>query len=165
MIGITVSVNYHKELKEVLEKNSKFFKKWYIITSHSDFETKSICSLYENIELVYFDFQDGAVFNKGGGLLKAQKIAHAEYPEEIYCILDSDIIIPDKVISLASEDSWSNDQKLIGCYRVWLNEVNEISVLKDDHACLGYLQINFTKTQIPASTVILSFQINLIIKL
>lgn len=147
MIGITVSVNYHKELKEVLEKNSKFFKKWYIVTSLSDLETKTECSKYENVELVYFNFEKNATFNKGGGLLKAQEIAYAQHPDEIYCILDSDMIIPDRIIAFAKESEWNDSEKIIGCYRVWIDEFNEVSLLKDDHACLGYLQIYKNKNK------------------
>ena len=34
----------------------------------------------------------------GNTIKKAQKIAHKEYPNEKYCILDSDIILPEDFI-------------------------------------------------------------------
>jgi hypothetical protein len=147
MIGITVSTNYHCELKEILEKNSKFFKKWYIVTSSDDEKTIKICSLYSNVETIFFNFKSDAIFNKGGALLKAQQIAHQKHPDEIYCILDSDIIIPDRIISFANNDKWENEEQLIGCARVSIDQFNEISTLKDDHACLGYLQIYKNKNK------------------
>ena len=147
MIAITISVNYHYELREVLEKNSKFFKKWYIVTQASDKNTATICSNYSNVELIFFNFKQGAIFNKGGALLEAQKIIYEKHPDDIYCILDSDVIIPDKIISFAKEKSWDNQEELVGCSRISMNEFNEISLLNDEHACLGYLQIYKNKNK------------------
>ncbi len=55
-IAITVSKNYHEELKLCITYNARNFDKWYIITQNDDHKTKDIihASKEKNIELVKF---------------------------------------------------------------------------------------------------------------
>ena len=98
MIAITVSTNYDDLLKIILPQNSKFFDKWYIITSESD--TKTIDTIKEfncnKIEIIYFDFfANNKRFNKGGAIRYCQsKIIPSNYNGRVL-ILDSDIFLPD----------------------------------------------------------------------
>ena len=91
---ITVSVNYDNLLDIILPQNARFFKKWYIVTHKDDQKTIDVINKWgmSNVEILYFDFYDGAVFNKGGGIRYAQsRIRNGEK----VLILDSDIFIPD----------------------------------------------------------------------
>ena len=92
--AITVSVNYSDYLKLSLEVNHKFFKKWYIITSADDLQTQNLCNNYSNVEVIIFNFKSYGKFNKGGALQYAQQIAHKKTPENLFLIIDSDIILP-----------------------------------------------------------------------
>lgn len=67
MICITVSVNYDNLLDIILPQNAKFFKKWYIVTHKDDQKTIDIIKKHNIncVEILYFDFYDGAIFNKG----------------------------------------------------------------------------------------------------
>ena len=54
--AITVSKNYTQELSVLLEHNSDFFDKWYIVTQEDDIETIKLVSDFnhQNVELVYY---------------------------------------------------------------------------------------------------------------
>lgn len=141
MIGITVSVNYHIDLSLSLKKNYKLFDKWYIITSIDDEKTIEMCSKYCNVELLYFDFYKNASFNKGGAIKKAQEIIHQKYPNQKYCILDSDILLPKAAIEYLSSVDIPEDS-ILGLSRVSINEDNKLQLIKEDeHPCLGYFQV------------------------
>lgn len=95
VIAITVSVNYEDYLKLILDVNHKFFKKWYIVTKQSDTITQDLCKQYPNVEVILFEFRGYGIFNKGGALKKAQQIAHEKNPNDLFLILDSDIVLPE----------------------------------------------------------------------
>jgi len=103
MICITVSVNYDNLLDIILPQNAKFFKKWYIVTHKHDNETINIIKKYNfpNVEILFFDFYDGAIFNKGGGVRYAQSLVR---DGETVLILDSDIFIPDGFLQYINMD-------------------------------------------------------------
>lgn len=98
IIAITISYNYCDTLQYYLKINHKHFKKILIVTMESDKNTINLCKLYDNIEIIYFDFFKNAKFNKNGGVKKAQKIAYQKYPNSWYLLIDSDIILPSNFI-------------------------------------------------------------------
>ena len=99
IIGITVSVNYADILEQMIEQNSKFLYKWFIVTSEEDTKTRELIlkSAKPNIEILFFgDFwKDGSRFNKGGALEYAQNHIEQNYGDANILILDSDIYLPD----------------------------------------------------------------------
>ena len=55
-IAITVSKNYHEELKLSIKHNARHFDKWFIITQNDDKKTKEIIaqSGAKNINITLF---------------------------------------------------------------------------------------------------------------
>ena len=97
LIAITVSTNYDDILGVVIHQNQRFFQKWYIITHPTDNATIDLVkkAAYPNIELTYFDFYNGAVFNKGGAIRMVQEKIRDYHNGKPVLILDSDIFLPD----------------------------------------------------------------------
>jgi hypothetical protein len=98
IVAITVSTNYEDILKIILPQNSKFFKKWYIITEEKD--TKTIDTIKnsncDNVEILFFTLSIRPKhFNKGGAIKYAQQLVLNKYSNDsIILILDSDIYLP-----------------------------------------------------------------------
>jgi hypothetical protein len=106
IITITICVNYHDILKYMIKQNSKFFKKWYIVTSPEDIETKKLIENENNpiIEiLIYNDFYNNSTFNKGGALRYAQNYIDTKYNSSNILILDADIYLPNNFMDLIPE--------------------------------------------------------------
>jgi len=98
VIAITVCVNFSDILQHMIEQNSKFLKKWYIVTSPEDSETMQCVAVANkpNIELLlYKDFYTNATFNKGGALRFAQQHIDTIYTSANLLILDADMYLPD----------------------------------------------------------------------
>lgn len=99
IVCITVSVNYSDILEHMIEQNSKFFKKWYIVTSPEDTNTIQLLEhvAKQNIQLLLFDdfYKTGCTFNKGGAVRFAQEYIDANHKDSNILILDSDISLPD----------------------------------------------------------------------
>jgi hypothetical protein len=96
IIAITTCVNYHDILKHMLP-NSKFFSKWYIVTSPEDKNTISLIenSGIANIEiLLYNDFYKNSKFNFGGSRKFAQEYIDKHYTSSNILFLDADICLP-----------------------------------------------------------------------
>lgn len=101
IIAITVCVNYHDILNNVLEHNSYFFKLWYIVTSPEDTETINLIKNkgLPNVKiLIYNDFFTNAKFNKGGAVKFAQEHIDKNYNSQTILIMDSDIYLPDNFL-------------------------------------------------------------------
>jgi hypothetical protein len=94
IIGITVSTNYSDLLCHALKSNHKYFKHWIFVTDQNDKDTIELLNQYDNITILFFDFQEGGkAFNKGGAVKKAQEFAYQEFPDEWYLNIDSDICL------------------------------------------------------------------------
>lgn len=101
IIATTVCVNYHDILKHMLP-NSKFFRKWYIVTSPEDTDTAALIgnSGLTNMEiLLYPDFYKNASFNKGGAIRFAQEYIEKMHNSCNLLLLDGDISLPDDFMS------------------------------------------------------------------
>lgn len=94
VICITVSVNYDNLLEIILPQNHKFFKEWFIVTQPDDTKTIDIVNKYNysNVKLLYFDFKQNSIFNKGGGIQYALNMVDEN---ENVLLLDSDIYLSD----------------------------------------------------------------------
>jgi hypothetical protein len=96
IIGITVSTNYDDILNIIIHQNYKFLDKWYIITHLNDIKTINIINEtgYKNIEILYFDFYNNSIFNKGGAIKYCQNIINNLNYNGNILLLDSDIFLP-----------------------------------------------------------------------
>jgi predicted O-methyltransferase YrrM len=158
LIGITVSKNYSDLLQYCL-KNKIFMKKWYIITDKDDKYTIDLINKnneLENIEILYYDFnQNGSIFDKGGAIKLAQEKIYENYNNELIMIIDSDIILPidiaDKIsnlYNLIDEDTIYNVSDRINylTYNDYLNgkSISKISDKFDDNSnwkIAGFFQL------------------------
>lgn len=63
LFAITVSKNYANELSIMLDKNAKYFDKWYIITQEDDLKTIELIKTknLSNIEIVYYPLVPDAI--------------------------------------------------------------------------------------------------------
>ena len=99
IIAISISVHYDDILQHVLDQNSRFLKKWIIVTAPEDEKTISLIknSGKENIHLLlYPDFYSTRnKFNKGGAVKFAQDFIDANFTSANILLLDSDIYLPD----------------------------------------------------------------------
>lgn len=57
--AITVSKNYSDVLGILIEKNTRFFKKWFIVTQEDDLETISVIESFNNekVKIVYYPLE------------------------------------------------------------------------------------------------------------
>ena len=155
LIGICVSYNYMDTLKNILPINLKHFDKIYIVTQKDDLETIRYCKQYKKVEIVYFDFKKGdKIFNKGGGMKKAQKIAHKKYPDHWYLIFDSDIVLPSNFKDILNKRNL-NPEEMYGCERCIVTDKNNLQKCNTStqknikskvgvgykEACMGYFQL------------------------
>ena len=104
LVAITVSTNYDDILSVVIHQNQRFFQKWYIITHPTDDATINLIknTEYKNIEIVYFDFYNGAVFNKGGAIRMVQETIRESHRGKPILLIDSDIFLPDDFYDVVS---------------------------------------------------------------
>jgi len=107
IITITVCVKYSDILENIIYQNSKFFKKWYIITSPEDKNTQLLIenSKLSNIQiLLYNDFYKDCEFNKGGAVRFGQNYLDINHPLSNILILDADIYLPDNFFSVLPKE-------------------------------------------------------------
>ena len=106
LIGICVSYKYLDVLKFTLPINYRHFNKIYLITQKDDYETIKFCENFKNVEILYCNFKtNSASFDKGAGLIMAQKKAYKYFPDYWYLIIDSDIILPNNFISILEKEN------------------------------------------------------------
>jgi len=104
IIAITVSTNYSDLIPFVLEANDKYFYHWYWITDEKDTATISLLSESKKNTMLFYNFKNnGRTFDKGGALRMAQELAHAQYPNSWYAIIDSDIALYPEFANLNTE--------------------------------------------------------------
>lgn len=104
IIGITICVNYHDYLEQIIAINAPLFKKWYIVTDPSDEDTIQVCKKYDNVEVCIYDkFYENASFNKSGALFYAQNKIHQLYSQDWVMVLDADIRIPHATQKICKE--------------------------------------------------------------
>ncbi len=133
LIAITICVNYDDILAHMLQQNSKFLDKWFIITTPDDIKTINLIKNFgnENIQiLIYNDFYKNNVkLNKGGGLLFAQQYIEKNYSSSNILVLDADVYLPNNFADKLPESL--EDEVLYGVQRTdywtlkdFINETN-----------------------------------------
>jgi hypothetical protein len=148
IIALTVSVNYDDILKHIIEQNSKFFLKWFIVTSPEDTKTIELIESFrkDNIEiLIYNDFyKNHSKFNKGGAVLFGQTHIETVYSSANILILDSDIYLPDNFLSklpdsIAEDTIYSTYNR--SDYFTLNNFINDIPNCVWKNEFYGYFQL------------------------
>ena len=147
LIGITVSYQYDDCLKHCLP-NTQQLDYWYIVVDKNDTPTIEILKDIPNVIMVYFDFKEGgSVFNKSGGLRKAQEIVHAKYPDAWVLLLDSDILLP-KMARMFMDIPNKKTDFIYGAHRIFYNNLadlnNDMSVCASTEL-VGFFQLYFDK--------------------
>jgi hypothetical protein len=116
LVAITVSTNYSDIFPIVYEANSRFFKRWIVVTDHTDRRTIEFLSSKELIVPIFYDFRNnGRTFDKGGALQYAQTIARALWPSDWHLIIDSDICLDDTFINVSKNIEFLDCKALYGC--------------------------------------------------
>ncbi len=149
MIGVTVSTKYSDILDIVFPQNAKFFDKWYIITSPDDEDTINVINKHNfgNVELRFFDFYNGAVFNKGGAIRACQNELSSLKYNGVVALIDSDIYLNDNFSQIISSIEIKPDCIYASSFR---NDYYTLENFKNDIIDLkypwsdefqGYLQI------------------------
>ena len=151
LIGITVCVNYADKLAPTLEHNSKFFKKIYVVTDPTDFDTFDAMKTYSNVELILNGdvHKNGAQFNKSALVLAGQNAAHAAYKDEWIIYFDADTILPDNLFEIISAQPLSKEL----CYhmkrRVYLTKEDFDSDKNyGETRPAGFFQLYFDKSKL-----------------
>ena len=147
LIGITVSLHYDDCLKHCLP-NTQQLDYWYIVVDKNDTPTIELLKDIPNVIMVYFDFKEGgSVFNKSGGLRKAQEIVHAKYPDAWILLLDSDILLP-KMARMFMDIPNKKTDFIYGAHRVFYNNLSDLN--NDMPVCasidlVGFFHLYFDK--------------------
>ena len=147
LIGITVSYQYDDCLKHCLP-NTQQLDYWYIVVDKNDTPTIELLKDIPNVIMVYFDFKEGgSVFNKSGGLRKAQEIVHAKYPDAWVLLLDSDILLP-KMARMFMDIPNKKTDFIYGAHRVFYNNLSDLN--NDMPVCasidlVGFFHLYFDK--------------------
>ena len=149
IIAITVSVNYEDYLSHIIPRNINIFDYWIIVTDPHDLKTQQLLAKYPKIINLFFKFETRfRVFNKGGAIRKAQKLAYSRFPNAWFLLLDSDIII-DQSFELIKKNLHELDPTfLFGCQnRLDFKEISaylnnyKAEVYNHDLQIHGYFQL------------------------
>ncbi len=132
IIAITVSTNYEDYLRLIIQENLQFFKKWYIVTDEKDLITQELCKPYDAIETILFKFQSGSkIFNKGGGIRKAQQEAYKNCPNSLFLILDSDVCLTTEMVECIKKTKIQEDC-IYGADRIMIPSIKDY--FNQDHS-------------------------------
>jgi len=117
LIGICVSYDYYDTLQFMLPVNYSHFDKIYIITQEDDIDTIQLCSKFDNVVVLYYNFKNNnKIFDKYGGLNYAQEIVYKKHPDSWYLNIDSDIILPNNFIDILIKENL-NPECIYGAVR------------------------------------------------
>jgi len=162
LIGICVSYNYYDTLQFMLPVNYGHFEKIYIITQEDDKDTIQLCSNFNNVDVLYYDFKNNnKIFDKFGGLNYAQEIVYKTHPDSWYLMIDSDIILPNNFIDILIKENLNPDC-IYGAIR---NNVYKTSELLDkrqnvnEYHNLSYIWNNILHWKEHPPTIIGFFQL------
>jgi len=110
-IAITVCVNFADKLKLMLEANTAFLAKVYVVTDPSDKSTLEVCKLYTNVSVILCSdaFKNNAKFNKSGLIKCAQVALTPKHREDWIIIIDADTILPNNFWSETVKGIFSDD--------------------------------------------------------
>lgn len=149
LIGITVSYHYDDYLKYCLS-NTRQLDHWYVVVDEHDTPTIELLKDIPNVTMVYFDFKEGgSTFNKSGGLCKAQKMAHAKYPEAWILLLDSDIVLPPETHETLSQFELKSDI-LYGAKRAFYitpEDLEQDRPCRITGGCWGFFHLYYDKAR------------------
>lgn len=149
IIPFTISTNMDDFLLIMLKENRSLFEKFYVVTSPDDSLTQELCKKFNVDVIIFNDFYNKAKFNKSGGINYAQKILHNLYPEKWMLIIDSDIILPNKLENII-KDKLNDKTAIYGLERydayTYSDYINETNLKKYTYKFAGYFQLYFNKS-------------------
>lgn len=98
LIALVTSVGMDDYLSYTIKRNRPLFDRYYVLMSDKDQASEKICAEFD-AEPIKFDkfFGQRFRFNKSGGIRHAQQILHKEYPERWIVLLDTDIIVDERL--------------------------------------------------------------------
>lgn len=121
-----VSVDYSDYLDVTLPHNRHFFDSITVGTLPKDRDTIRLCDINET-EYFLSDTPEKArgEFNKAGIVCRGLEILYKRYPDDWYCLLDSDILVYPGFRELPAL-SELNDKLLYGCRRCIIEDAVKI---------------------------------------
>jgi len=141
LVGLCISYNYFDTLKFMLPVNYLHFEKIFIVTQQNDFETIEFCKNFDNVIVLFYNFKyDDKTFDKYGALNYGQRIIYNLYPDNWYLIIDSDIILPNNLIDILSQEDL-NEECIYGAVRSNVDLSSEL--LNKKQILISEKNINF----------------------
>jgi hypothetical protein len=155
LTGICICVNYDDFLSITLPENMKHFDKYIIVTSEKDTKTIQLVKDYalenKQVELLKTElfYLNGASFNKGAAIRRAQTSISRNKQIQWICIIDADIVLPPDFRDICKKQC-KNIHLLYGAKRVnydtYDDYINNKCANADDPGGgigIGYLQIYY----------------------
>lgn len=134
--AVTVCVGYADFLKEAIPFNLHHFKRWVIVTTPKDHETRELCRRHGIFCLLTEEvYRDGSEFSKGRAIIRG--IDHLAADGWVLH-LDADIVLPQN-FGRALESAHLDKECIYGCDRVMVKSYSAWHRLKHG----GYLQHDF----------------------
>jgi hypothetical protein len=149
-VGITTCVDYADKLARTIKQNAKFFKKIYVVTDPTDFDTFDAIKDYPQVELVLnADVHlRGADFNKSGLLVAAQHKAHQQFANDWIVLFDADTLLPDNFSEIVDAVELKKQTCYLMPRKIYLTEAD---LLKDSpdktERAAGFFQLYFDKSK------------------
>jgi hypothetical protein len=96
IVPIVTSVNMDDYLSVTIKNNRPLFDRYYVLTCAEDEATSRICKEFDADLIVYEHFFDApkCVFNKSGGVRRAQEVVHQRHRAKWVILIDVDILLP-----------------------------------------------------------------------
>ena len=111
LVALVTSVQMEDYLMRTMPNNIGIFDHFYVVMSEKDEASERLCNDLGAKPVIFEGFfGNGSVFNKSGGLRKAQELIHRSHPEAWVTILDVDILVDEKLREL---DLSSLDPKIL----------------------------------------------------
>jgi hypothetical protein len=104
IIPIVTSVNMDDYLSVTMKNNRPLFDRYYVLTCPEDEATSRVCKEFDADLIAYEHFFDvpKCVFNKSGGVRRAQEVVHHRHRAKWVILIDVDILLP---VELATIDT------------------------------------------------------------
>jgi GT2 family glycosyltransferase len=148
VIPVVTSVHMSDYLAKTLPVNRDLFEIFVVVTSSTDLETHAVCREHDVRIITYDDFRGGgARFNKSGAIRYAQQVLHAQYPDMWILLMDTDIILPENFVAIASA-RLRDKTALYGMPRLDVHDDTQTETYPMQF--VGYFQAYFDKTKLYA---------------
>lgn len=129
VVGCVVSVNYGRKLDIALRAAFSTLQHAFVVTTPEDAVTLATCEAWgDRVTVLHHDFShQGAAFDKGCAMRKAQLAAHARFPNAYYLVMDADAVLPPDAAAVLAAAALLPDT-LYGAASRW--DVRSLSALR-----------------------------------